>query len=172
MIVVDLGAAPCEACDSISLLVERFHPNFLFAFDPRLSEGVYNLDTTVVLPYQTAAWLEGGQVSFVPDGVASTLRIDGCGPLLHESMWLDPQPEQIVKCFDFSAWLLRLGEQVTLKVDIEGAELVLLSDMLRTGADKRVDLLLLEWHVATPAQRTEQDRILGLLSCPVEDWAN
>ena len=78
----------------------------------------------------------------------------------------------MVPCFNFTKWLDGLGEKVVLKMDCESAEFTLLNHVLNHGADKQIDLLLMEWHVATPEHRAQKEMIEKRLKCPIEDWAH
>lgn len=53
----------------------------------------------------------------------------------------------VVPCFDFSEWFRRLrGDFVLLKMDIEGAELPVLTKMIKDGTDDIADITMVEWH--------------------------
>jgi hypothetical protein len=54
-----------------------------------------------------------------------------------------------------------------VKMDVEGAEYPLIRHLIETGADKKLERLLVEWHPPT----TGRAYLLSLLSCPVEEWA-
>ena len=157
-VVVDLG---CEShgFDSTMLLIDRFLPDFLYGFDPGSDDGVGVYRSAAVTRSSKAAWIYDGQVPFIDDGGASCLAPDGV-PLLPEAMQLAPQPPRLVECVDFAAWLDRLNrDDVVVKMDVEGAEYMLLEHMIATGTIERVGLLLIEWHPSAV-----------MLPCPVETW--
>jgi hypothetical protein len=155
VIVVDLGCKSIEAERSIEPLVERFHPDILFGFDPHemLEEGVSCLDGTVVVTRRLAAWTADGTLAFNFEGTRSRP---------------DPDGAETVACFDFARWLGLLPPcELVLKADIEGAEVAVLEHLHRTGADRRVSLCLVEWHGAG-VERTRS--LIGRLACPVGAW--
>lgn len=113
----------------------------MYAFDPDPRMADYwkkrpEKDTTFI---NKAAWLYNGQAVFISanDPLSSTLmsekEVEGT--------------ELIVECIDFSKWLRRFeNDHVILKVDIEGAELPLLTRMIEGGTDHIPQLTLVEFH--------------------------
>lgn len=171
MIVVDLGCAAHGQWDSPHWLEEMFHPETIYGFDPTASPGTYMLNETEVVVENKAAWIADGSVEFQVDGTASCV-VDMHGPLLDETMWRSRVGVAIVECFDFARWLINKGQRVTLKADIENAELVLLDRLIQTGGINLVDLLLIEWHAATPDQNRWKERLLANINCEVLDWGH
>lgn len=166
-VVVDLGCGHAElGLDSISLLVDRFKPEWLYGFDPHPSveRSAHRVNGCPVFIDPKAAWLYDGVVDLIVDGHASCLVEDGL-PLLHDSWRQHPQETIEVPCFDFAAWLRATVYPVVLKMDIEGAEGPLLKHILATGADKNVAHLIVEWH-GDP----EGAEITARFSCPTEIW--
>jgi FkbM family methyltransferase len=131
VIVVDLGCQPHEA-SSLPYLAETYKPSLIYGFDPwpDLDTSITEVNGVPVALYKMAAWTYDGHIGFSKDGDASKVA-DG---------------DYQVQCFDFPAWLDRLGAQVILKMDIEGAEYTLLPALEETGAVRFVDALLVEWH--------------------------
>jgi len=156
MIVVDLGCKTYDDTDSIGYLIDRFHPEILFGFDPHpeLEEGVEVRDGTVVVTRRLAAWTYRTPLRFML--VDSSSRITTYG-------------DETVQAFDFPGWLLTLPVPVIVKMDIEGAEYEVLRPILK-GADERISLLLIEWHPEQPYDAGSRDWLLGRLRCPVEEW--
>jgi hypothetical protein len=149
VIVVDLGCANHDnIVPSLERLVEMFQPEFIFGFDPspRLDANVKEVAGVPCQLEQKAAWLWDGEVGYHDDNTGS--HIGGA---------------RGVPCLDFSKWLLALGERVTVKMDIEGAEWALLTQLKVTGADSLIDKMLVEWH------KPLFDNEFGF-SCPVETW--
>jgi hypothetical protein len=172
MIVVDLGCAAHGQWDSPHWLEEQFKPDVIYGFDPTCPLASSRcLGKTLVFVLGLAAWKYAGEIEFIPDGTASCLVVGG-KPLLDETMWRAPEPSTKVLCFDFARWLHEMGERVTVKMDIEGAEFPLLEHMIFTDAIRWVDLLLIEWHCAEPEDRLWRDSLLGRLRCPVSDWGH
>jgi hypothetical protein len=147
VIVVDLGCADHNnIVPSLDRLVGMFHPDKIYGFDPseKLDESVTEVQGVPCQLERKAAWLWDGEVGFHDDNTGSHI---GGG--------------RQVACFDFAQWLLDLGEQAIVKMDIEGAEWALLAQLRMTGADSRIEKLLVEWH---------QPQVHEQLQCPVEAW--
>lgn len=164
MIVVDLGCAPCAACDSVPLLVERFNPEVLYGFDPQVKNWHSPIDNTLVVLSSKVAWTHDGLIYFREDGVASCVVGPQFEPVLPESMWLTQfSIPRLVECFDLSAWLLALpDDEIVAKLDAEASEYTILPHLIETGAIDRISLLLMEWH---GDERIE-------VPCPTEDWGH
>jgi FkbM family methyltransferase len=82
-----------------------------------------------------------------------------------------------VPCFDFSAWLLRtftLQDDVTVKMDVEGAEYDLLEHMLESRAILLVRRLFCEWHQdrypSISRERHDTVRKAVAATTELEDW--
>jgi hypothetical protein len=163
-IVVDLGccsyARGNRVEDSIQTLVRRFKPGILFGFDPHpaLLEAVGNVYGTTVITARRAAWTGEGTVGVVINGNCTHV---------------DTDEEQAAKSFDLAAWVRMLPDtKIVLKVDIEGAEYVLLPYLIEQGLMDRFSRVLVEWHTGDLANGYESDRasILAGIECPVEEW--
>ena len=163
-IVIDLGclgwARNGGVEDSILTLIKRFHPKVLYGFDlhPALQEKMGDVDGTLVVTARRAAWTNDGEVGF-----------DTQGNCTH----VDSDQIARVEAFDLAAWVRTLPEaRIVLKVDVEGAEYVLLPHLIRHGLMDRFSHLLVEWHSEPYANGFEADRasILEGVECPVEDW--
>lgn len=164
-IVVDIGCATWEKPnglveDSILTLISRFHPRILFGFDPQpdMADGMGMVEGTLVLTSQRTAWTFNGSEGYTFDGNCSHVGGE------------DAQ----TACFDLASFLKSLpGVETIVKVDIEGAEYVLLPHLINGDALRNVSLLLVEWHdgkYRNGFEGWEKERILDQLSCPVEDW--
>ena len=149
-IVVDLGCADYGSQDSVRSLIDKYHPDRLYAFDPHpiVEEGRWMRKGVSVVFCRRAAWLHDGDVGYHENITSSHIVSDDT---------------DTVPCFDFSKWLAGLGEHVILKMDVEGAEYDLLERMIADGTDHLVDELIIEWH--------DDDRgLIERLACPVKDW--
>lgn len=174
-VVIDLGCARYAhvggGLDSTAILSERFRPTRLYGFDP-LSDGDETAEEDTELSTSpTAAWIWDGNVNFSEDGVASSIHLEGRS-VLPADMHHKPRQAHEIPCFDLAAWLRLLNEKVILKMDVEGAEYLLLTWLLATDAIGYVDLLLVEWHGHTTDRikwRTQLRRELDE-TCPVEEW--
>jgi FkbM family methyltransferase len=132
VIVVDLGCADRNnPTPSLQRLAEMYQPEHIYGFDPApwLDESVTEVAGVPCTLERKAAWTHDGTVSYQPDKTSS--HIFG---------------EEEVPCFDFAQWLMDLGQRVVVKMDIEGAEYVLIGHLRLTGTDRLIDELLVEWH--------------------------
>lgn len=132
MIVVDLGCydPPC-GYDSLASLRETFSPDVLFGFDPQAQDSDETAGATRVVVEAKAAWIMDGIIGFAYRDTSSSI---------------DSGASVTVPCFDFSAWLARLGEKAVVKMDVEGAEYELLAKMRADGTLSLVERLVIEWH--------------------------
>jgi FkbM family methyltransferase len=173
MIVVDLGCFPHRDEISIEPLVERYHPDVLFGFDPwpGLVEGETYVGTTRVVLRRKAAWIEDGEIEF--SWVRGLRGWDSTVMKAKNSRgeWSGAGEIVTVPCFDFSAWLRRLPEHPVVKLDVEGAEFPILEQLHEDGTDARVAELLVEWHDEKMADFAERKAaLLSVLRCPVTEW--
>ncbi len=175
-VVVDLGCARFThvggGLDSVALLIERFQPCLLYGFDPLIEAEEATVGETVVRTSASAAWLWDGEIGYIEDGVASCLAPDD-QPLLPGHMSHHPLPLKTIACFDLARFLADLVEPAIVKMDTEGAEYLLLTWLLATGAIRQVELLLVEWHAQTRDRETWRSRLEPEVRavCAVEEWA-
>jgi hypothetical protein len=157
LIVVDVGAMRQGPEESVQKLIDRFHPDLYFAFDPHpeFEEGVETIDGTLVVSRRAAAWTHTGTMR---------LRVDG------DSTGIDQHGDALVECFNFPAWLRALPPNVetVAKFDAEGAEYPLLDAVGDQGLDERLALVIVEWHPVETAHGWFAER--PPLGCPVEEW--
>jgi hypothetical protein len=168
-IVVDLGCCGYERNgrmeDSIHTLVKRFKPKILFGFDPHpaLREAVGDLHGTTIITSRQAAWIGEGRIG---------LELQGNCTHVHHIEWARTGWES-ASCFDLATWVRSLPDvKIVLKVDVEGAEYILLPHLIEHGAIDRFRRILVEWHTGKYANGFESDRasILERIPCPVEEW--
>lgn len=139
MIVIDVGCASFEGARSIPELIVRFNPDVIYGFDPNRDEVAIRTSVRVERSY-AAAWTYDGTVGFYQD--STTSRVSDF-------------PSKQVPCIDLARFIGELPEdEIVLRLDCEGAEHRLLEHLHETGADERLSLVLVEWH----------------LRCPVEEW--
>lgn len=161
MIVVDLGCVGHQGEDSIEPLINHFHPDVFYGFDPHpgiLDLGGFAAGDTEVHLERKAAWIHDGTIGFDSAGLRSQVR--------EQDEW-----EQ-VPCFDLAAWLQKLpDDEIIVKMDIEGAEKPVLEHLIETNTDLLIDRLLIEWHghrdFVIPF---DADELRRRLRCPVETW--
>ncbi len=163
-IVVDLGCCSYQRGnqleDSIQTLIKRFSPTVLFGFDPHpgLPDTVGQVYGTTVITSRRAAWTNDEAVGLCLQGNCTHVDLD---------------EEARTKAFDIAAWVRTLPEaRIVLKVDVEGAEYVLLPHLIAHGLMDRFSHVLVEWHSGELANGYESDReaILAGIPCPVEEW--
>lgn len=152
---------------SIGPLIERFHPDTLYGFDPLADAGISEMDGTRVVLDARAAWIEDGTLDLATgfNGLNATV-------MREKNTWGEWDAVTAVPCFDFPRWLTESGlSDVVLKADCEGAEFPILERIVADGLDSLIVLLLVEFHdnyMVGFAERRE--RLLGGLRCPVELW--
>lgn len=171
-IVVDLGCCTYQRNvggvewveDSIHTLIKRFKPQVLFGFDPHpgLPDAVGQVYGTTVITSRRAAWTYDG---------TSLLELQGnCTHVVDAFSDVDPYEAQV---FDIANWVHALPDcSMVLKVDVEGAEYVLIPHLIEQGLMDRFSRLLIEWHKGPTANGYETDLsgILAGISCPIEEW--
>ena len=147
-VVVDVGCADHHG-RSVDYLVDRFHPDELWGFDPwpEMEVRDYQDGTTHVRTSRIAAWTHDGEISYTLDGDRSHV---GEGPIT-------------VECFDLAAWLAQRDAGAVLKLDAEGSEYELIPRLIETGEDNRLSLLLIEWH-------SDDHGLTEQIGCPIEEW--
>lgn len=87
-----------------------------------------------------AAWIKDGVIDFMPDQLGSTV-------MKSKKNWDDTKAIK-VPCVDFSSWIKRFGliADITVKMDIEGAEFPILEKMLNENTIDLVNGLWVEFH--------------------------
>jgi FkbM family methyltransferase len=173
VIVVDLGCFPHRDEISIERLVERYHPDVLYGFDPwpALVEGEAYVDGTRVVLERKAAWIEDGEIEF-----ARVRGLRGWDSTVMKAKnsrreWTSRGEVIRVPCFDFSSWLRRLEEPPVVKLDVEGAEFPILERLHDDGTDALVAELLVEWHDEKMTDFAERKAaLLSELRCPLGPW--
>lgn len=165
-IVVDLGccgyARGNKMEDSIQTLIKRFKPKLLLGFDPHpgLTEGVGNVHGTVVVTSRRAAWTKDGFIDIEING--------NCTHIVEENT-----SSAVASCFDIAAWFHSLPDvKIVLKLDVEGAEYVLLPHLIEHGVMTNISRLLIEWHKGKYANgyETDTEAMLKQIECPIEEW--
>jgi len=165
-IVVDLGCCSYQRGnrleDSIQTLIKRFKPQVLFGFDPHpgLPDAVGQVYGTTVITSRRAAWMYDGKIGLDLQG--NCTHVTANAP---EDTW--------VPCFDLARWTETLPDaKIVLKIDVEGAEYLLLPHLIKHDLIDRFSLILVEFHTGALANGYESDRasILEVIECPVELW--
>lgn len=146
--------------DSILTLIKRYSPAVLYGFDPHpaLRDGVGKVHGTVVVTSRRAAWTNDEKIGISLQGNCTHIDFD---------------EEARTQAFDIVSWVRALPKaRIVLKIDVEGAEYVLLPHLIRHGVIDRFSHILIEWHTDGYANGFESDResILAQITCPVEEW--
>ncbi len=161
--------------------VERYMPNlpkfdkiYVFEPNPRFHPDYDQSGFTLI---KKAIWTEDCRKPFYISKderqVASSLLREKLCKVNSEIIpyWHDEPIE--VECVDFSRWLeenIHPCHDLTLKLDIEGAEYDVLSHMIERGTIKYVKKLFVEFHLDTiQGKKSHHDKLLSTLAaCGVE----
>ena len=173
MIVVDLGCFPHRDHISIEPLLERYHPDVLYGFDPwpGLVEGETYVGMSRVVLHRKAAWIEDGEIEFARLRGLRSWDSTVMKAKNSRREWSGAGEVVTVPCFDFPAWLRGLPEQPVVKLDVEGAEFPILERLHEEGTDAGIAELLVEWHDEKMADFAERKAaLLSVLRCPVSEW--
>ena len=150
----------CRRTDSIHTLIKRFRPLVLFGFDPHpaLPDTVGQVYGTTVFTSRRAAWTNDEEVGLALQGNCTHVDLNEVGR---------------TKAFDLAAWVRTLPEaRIVLKVDVEGAEYVLLPHLIAHGLMDRFSHVLVEWHPEQTANGFSADReaLVAGIPCSTEEW--
>lgn len=167
--VVDLGCANRGEWFSLEALAEKYKPEMIYGFDPspNLNVRVKSIAGTPCKLVRKAAWLYDGTIAFDDELITGRHATIGVGPS-------DPSTGRIgvigegprtAKCFDFSAWMKKLGPAV-VKMDVEGAEFALLDKLLVDGTAELIRELVIEWHDEQDAELVRRLRHVGVSITP------
>lgn len=113
-----------------------------------------------------AAWIEDGEIELSvqsPYYKTSVMR--------EKTGWYGGD-KIFVPCFDFSLWLERFrGDFVILKSDCEGAELPILTKMIKDGTDDIPSFTFVEWHDGKmPTYESNKHEILDKYRGDIKEW--
>lgn len=169
MIVIDVGCGRFGNDYSVERLLEDFHPDHLYGFDPQWTDDMLERKpfdpsgptgptrAMHILCQRMAAWVYDGWIGFKFDDAPLISRIQGS--------------EVRVPCIDLARFIRELPEdEIVLKLDAEGAEYELLEHLLETGEIKRVSRLLIEWHHRDEGKRRHAIEMALREHCQVEQW--
>jgi hypothetical protein len=168
--IIDVGCARYGNDYSIERLIEEFHPDVVYGFDPsdeivataaedweRIGHDLRFLtpEGVGVILEQKAAWTYSGKIGYRADGLNSWIS--------------DMKDAPRVPCFDLSRFILDLAEKharIVLKIDAEGSEYDLLKHLMVTGADQFLELAWIEWHEPNRGRHVIEEEF----ACPVKEW--
>lgn len=132
--VIDVGCADWGGDQSVKPLLDEFHPDALFGFDPMLDgHQQYYVGDCLVTLYKRAAALQNGTIEYEKAGLGSHVERGS---------------RYYVRCADLREVIRNVidGSDLILKMDAEMSEYELLPALMKEGLDERIKLLLIEWH--------------------------
>lgn len=134
VVVIDVGCATYGGDASIPYLIEEFSPSKLIGLDPNLTGQEPAEVAGVELDLRrAAAWTSNGTIGFTPAGLSG--HIGGLDAITVEAV-------------DLAALILAQPDDhdVILKLDCEGAEYLLIPELVARDVDLRLRLAWVEWH--------------------------
>jgi hypothetical protein len=156
--VVDCGCADIGTERSLERLIAEYRPNLLFGCDPNVVTDIYRVDGTTVILSPLAAWTSSSVVDFVFETTRSRV-VQAAAP-----------PTRKIQTFNLAGLLESLtasGDEVVVKMDVEGSEYVLIPHLHKLGVDAKLSKILIEWH---PQFEPAGHPPIPELRCPVEEW--
>ena len=159
-VVVDIGCYSHPdhegaSQDSVHRLIDRYRPDELYGFDPHpdMPDGWFRENGTSYRLTRKAAWTYDGTIGYAEGGLGSRIG----------------SADVKVGCFDLARWIVEQYRPLVVKLDVEGSEYALLEHLHAAGADRVLEVLLVEWHEA-PDWEARRDRLLEAIPCPVLEW--
>lgn len=115
-----------------------------------------------------AAWTEDTELEY---SLQPTHNAMG-STIMSDKRWYSQGKIIKVQAFDLSEFLKQFeGEHVLVKMDIEGAELPVLTHLIKQGTDKIITKLFVEWHDGKmPTYHSNKDWIWENLKCEWHNW--
>jgi FkbM family methyltransferase len=150
-VYIDLGA---NVGDTMEEFLARAPDALAIGFEPnprlidRLRSRFAGRNNVVI--HDAAAWSSDGYAMlYLGHDLSSTLLKGKAAKPEHPEFGIDYRTAIRVRTIDFAKWLLENvsdGEDVCVKMDIEGSEYEVLRRLLETGAIARISELRCEWH--------------------------
>lgn len=167
---IDCGSHNGETLDCETLF--GYEADYKIAFEPNLffMRSLENTDANEV--YGAAVWDKNGQAEFCvddsPEKYASTL-------MKSKTTW-NQENVTIVDTLDFAEFIrdvydrLEVSELV-VRLDIEGAEMVVLEHLHKTETDKLITRLYVEFHhnKVTEFTTTKKLELMDKMRCYIEE---
>jgi FkbM family methyltransferase len=177
-IYIDLGA---NVGDTVDRHLAGAPDAQVFAFEPnprliaKLRNRFRSADNVAI--YEAACWILDGQTKLYLGHDLSSTLIEGKAPTPeHPEFDISYKDFALVRTIDFARWLLETfneGDDICVKMDIEGSEYKVLRRLIDTGAIGLMDELRCEWHYDRyPVGNDEHLRIKELTKARVRviDW--
>lgn len=137
--VIDLGCYTHEeAEESTETLIELYNPDIYYGCDPyhKLEEKIYfhKNNKTLVKIENCAAWIYDGFVAYHEDDRPQRSFVNG-------------GDSHKVRCFDLERLVsIFVDMEIILKLDVEGAEYMLLNNLIDRSSNLKISEYLVEWH--------------------------
>lgn len=118
--------------------------------------------------FNKAVWIEDGEIDLYQysgdDDISTTVMAEKTKVAQYKLI--------TVPCFDLATYLEQFkDDHLIVKMDIEGAELRVLTHLIERGADQYIDHLLVEFHDnKMPSYESNKGWILDNLSCKWYYW--
>ncbi len=112
-----------------------------------------------------AAWIDDSILKF------SETDLDLGASVMPEKRGYDTTID--VQGFDFSQWLKQFsGEEIVIKMNIEGAEYPIMEKMMKDGTDKLVKDIMVEFHSAKMSGEfiPREQNILANFKANIHEW--
>ena len=176
---IDLGAS----IGNISTKFAEENPEFeIFAFE--VNKALESRLAAVKEPlgerfhyYMVASWIVNGYVRLdkTDHYMASTILTgksepDGWKPIDYDAY-------ESVPCIDVSSWIaeqFKIGDEIVLKMDVEGAEYQIIQKLIYDGMIFRLSKLICEWRAALfphrPAEEHDMTYSKAAKCVPLVDW--
>lgn len=176
---IDLGAntggvSSQFAKDDLDLEIFAFEPN------PELEPNLEAVKAWLGERFNyflVAAWIRDGEINLYKSDhpMASTvlegkIEPDGWNPIDYSSF-------TSVRCIDISTWIdehFQIGDDVIMKIDVEGAEYQIMQKMIYDGTIFKVRKIICEWHPTLfPHRPWEEHEMIydKVARCvQLEDW--
>jgi hypothetical protein len=188
-IVIDVGCARYGGDYSIERLIEEFHPDVLYGFDPSQGPEDYPWESpaldgsTLIHIEKKAAWTFDGWIGFHVAGLSGKITEGAPGVQCFDlarfitEIYADNTVQPIAPEPSLTPEQYKTGPilpEIILKVDAEGAEYELFEHLIETGAAHLLSLVWVEWHPPGAKVNSRPDKrresIESLLSCEVHQW--
>lgn len=134
-IVIDVGCATHGGDQSLQTLVDELNPLEIWGFDPAARDRGYVVGETTIIESTSAAWIFDGLIGF---------KIASLGG------HVTAKEPATTPCIDLARFILDMQipphTPLIVKMDCEGAEYELVPHLASTGADLKIDMLMIEWH--------------------------
>lgn len=157
VVVIDIGCAKYGGDYSVERLIEEFHPDILYGFDPNEQDRTTEHYGVKIIIYRAGVWVADGETDYVNPGLGGFIRSGKGTPQVNAETMVRGIAEQ------------HPDHDIVLKIDAEGSEYGILEHLIATGADKLVSFAWIEWHAPDrqPYRSWVEERWSG---GPMAEW--